>query len=106
MQKIAIISALLLASSAAVAEPHTAEALKHAEHAVTHGKAGHAPQLVEHAENALGHAKQAESAASGDAKAHVSAGVKALEESIAHGKQNHADVAAKHAACRRSGFAF
>jgi hypothetical protein len=94
---IAIIAALLFASTGAFAEEHAAEALKHAEHALSHGKAGHAPQLVDHAENALKHAQKAESAASGEAKAHVSAGIKALEESIAHGKQDHAEVAAQHA---------
>lgn len=94
---IAIIAALLFASTGAFAEEHAAEALKHAEHALSHGKAGHAPQLVDHAENALKHAQKAESVASGEAKTHVTAGIKALEEAIAHGKQDHAEVAAQHA---------
>ncbi len=51
--KAIIISALLFASAGVFAEEHAAGALKHAEHAVTHGKAGHAPVLVEHAEKAL-----------------------------------------------------
>ncbi|MDD1633906.1 MAG: metal-binding protein SmbP, partial [Methylococcaceae bacterium] len=61
--KAIIISTLLFVSTGVFAEEHAAAALKHAEKAVTHGKAGHAPVLVEHAESALEHAKKSENVA-------------------------------------------
>lgn len=100
MKKSIMLVAVLFSLSGfalAAGDNHTAEALKHAEHAVSHGSAGHAAQLVSHAENALGHAKQAEGGSAGASKDHVTAGIKALEQAIDHGNQDHADVATKHA---------
>ncbi len=90
-------SLLLLLSTSVFAEQHADEALKHANTAATHGKAGHASVLVEHAEEALKHARKSAEATQGEAKKHIDEGVKSLESAIEHGKQGHSEVATEAA---------
>lgn len=77
-------------------EPHSAQALEHAQAAATHGKAGHASVLTEHAEVSLEHATAAEQVLDGESKAHMTEGIAHLNEAIKHGKMDHADVATEH----------
>src|SRR5918996_5368287 len=65
------------------AEDHVAEALKHAEQAVTHGKMGHADVLVEHVQASLKHAEAAEKK---KANPHTKAAIKSLKSATEHGK--------------------
>lgn len=88
---------LLLLSTSVFAEDHGAIALEHADAAVIHGKAGHAPILVDHAEAALEHTLAGAIAAKGVQKTHLDAAAKELQESIDQGNLGHADVATKHA---------
>jgi hypothetical protein len=88
---------LLLLSTGVFAEEHAAAALEHANQAVIHGKAGHAPILVEHAKAALEHALAASIVAKGVPKNHMDAAAKELQESIDHGNLDHASIATKHA---------
>ncbi|MCI0654131.1 MAG: hypothetical protein L0Y38_07590 [Methylococcaceae bacterium] len=76
------------------AEDHAAEALKHAEQAVEHGKMGHADVLVQHAKEATTHAEAAQKE---KANEHMATGITHLQAAIEHGDMNHADVATKHA---------
>jgi hypothetical protein len=74
--------------------PHVAEAIKHAEGAVDHGKQGHPDALVEHAEEALMHAQAAQKEVKNP---HLDEGVHELMDAVEHGKAGHADVGTKHA---------
>lgn len=71
-------------------ETHAAEAMKHAEVAVSEGQKGTAKAVSEHAQEALKHAKMAQKA---KADPHVAEAEKALKEAIEHGNMGHADVA-------------
>ena len=72
-------------------ETHAAEAMKHAEVAVSEGqKKGTAKAVSEHAREALKHAEMAQKA---KADPHVAEAEKALKEAIEHGNMGHADVA-------------
>ncbi len=99
MKKIASISGglLLLLSTNVFAEDYAASALEHANSAVVHGKAGHAPVLVEHAKASLDQALAASIAAKGISKNHINAAAKELQESIDQGGLGQTDAATKHA---------
>jgi hypothetical protein len=99
MKKLAFACAgiLLFLSMAVFAEEHAKAALEHANQAVIHGKAGHAPILVQHAKAALEHTLAAAIIAKGLPKGHLDEAAKELQESIDHGNLGHADVATKHA---------
>lgn len=71
------------------AESHMAEALKHAEAAVTAANGKAVNGIVEHAEAAKTHAKAADE--------HLDAGITSLNDAIDHGKLKHADLAKKSA---------
>ncbi len=71
-------------------ETHAAEAMKHAEVAVSEGRKGTAKAVSEHAREALKHAEMAQKA---KADPHVAEAEKALKEAIEHGNMGHADVA-------------
>ncbi|SJM93687.1 conserved exported hypothetical protein [Crenothrix polyspora] len=70
-------------------ESHMAEALKHAEAAVTSADGKAVGAVVEHAKAAKTHADTA--------KEHLDAGVTSLNDAIDHGKMKHADLAKKSA---------
>ncbi len=99
MNKLASVCAglLLLLSTSVFAEENAASALKHANEAVIHGKAGHTPVLVEHAKAALEDALAAAIVAKGVAKNHIEAGSKELQEAIDHGTLGHVGKATAHA---------
>ncbi len=99
MKKLASVFAVLLLvlSFGVFAEEHTDAALKHAEMAVTAGKAGNAPALVNHAEKALEHALAGSIVAHGQPKNHLDAGAISLQDAIDHGNLGHADKATKSA---------
>ncbi len=102
MKKLASICAglLFLLSTSVFAEEHAAAALEHANTAVIHGKAGHAPVLVEHAKAALDHTLAASIVAKGVPKNHLDDGAKELQEAIDQGNLGHvgkATVAAEAA---------
>lgn len=82
--------------TAAVSE-HTAQALEHANAAVVHGKAGHAPVLVEHTKSALNHTLAAGLVAKGVPKTHVNAAADSFQKAIDEGELGHADTATKAA---------
>lgn len=88
---------LLLLSTSVFAEQNADSALKHANEAVTHGKAGHTPTLIEHAKAGLEDALAASIVAKGVSKNHIDAGAKELQESIDHGTMGHVGVATAHA---------
>lgn len=71
-------------------ETHAAEAMKHAEVAVSEGQKGTAKAVSEHAREALKHAEMAQKA---KADPHIAEAEKALKEAIKHGNMGHADVA-------------
>lgn len=71
------------------AESHMAEALKHAEVAVSSADGKAVNGIVEHAGAALTHAKTA--------KEHLDAGITSLNDALDHGKLKHADLAKKSA---------
>lgn len=75
-------------------DTHAAEAMKHAEAAVSEGQKGSAAAVAEHAQEALKHAEMAQKA---KADPHVAEAEKALKEAIEHGDMGHADVAGKAA---------
>jgi len=99
MKKLASIFAafLLLLSTSVFAVDHVAAALEHANQAVIHGKAGHAPTLVEHAKAALEHSLAGAIEAKGVPKTHLDAASASLQEAIDHGTLGHADLATKSA---------
>ncbi len=76
---------------------HVDQALEHANAAVVHGKAGHAPVLVEHAKSALNHTLSAGLVAKGVPKTHINAAADSLQKSIDEGELGHADTATKAA---------
>lgn len=97
---ITVIGALFYFSAQAVAadaHQHATEAIKYAEDAQFHGKAGHSKALLDHAQESLTHAKAAEKEFA-EAHQHMTESIKHLEEAIAHAKQNHAEEATKHTA--------
>jgi hypothetical protein len=97
---ITVMGALFYFSSQAIAtdaHQHTTEAIKYAENAQIHGKAGHSKALLDHAQESLTHAKAAEKE-SAEAHQHITESIKHLEEAIAHAKQDHAEEATKHTA--------
>jgi hypothetical protein len=71
--------------------------LEHANAAVVHGKAGHAPILVEHAKLALNHTLEASLVAKGVPKTHLDAAADSLQKSVDHGELGHAEPATKSA---------
>jgi len=90
-----IISLLLGVSSLTMAsdtQEHINNAIRHAEDAEIHGRAGHTNALLEHAQESLAHA-QAAYQASPETNQHWAASIKLLEEAIAQAKQDHAEVA-------------
>ncbi len=99
MRKLSLVCAglLLFLSTSVFAEEHAAEALKHANAAVTEGKAGRAPALVEHSKAAMEHALAGAIVTHGAQKNHLDEAGKELQEAIDHGNLGHADVATKHA---------
>lgn len=99
MKKLASLSAslLLLLSTSVFAENNVEDALKHANEAVVHGKAGHTPLLLEHAKAALEDTLAASIVAKGISKNHLDAGAKELQEAIDHGTMGHVGVATTHA---------
>lgn len=99
MKKLASIGAglLFLLSTSVFAEVPAAAALKHANEAVIHGKAGHTPVLLEHAKAALEDTLAASIVAKGVSKNHLDAGAKELQEAIDHGTMGHVGVATTHA---------
>jgi hypothetical protein len=79
------------------ASEHVKKALEHANTAVVHGKAGHAPVLVEHAKLALNHTLEASLVAKGVPKTHIDAAADSLQQSIDHGELGHSEPATKAA---------
>ncbi|PSJ17380.1 small metal-binding protein SmbP [Nitrosomonas supralitoralis] len=74
---------------------HTAEAIKHAETAQIHGKAGHVKTLLEYAQQSLIHAKAAENELAGSHQ-RITDSIKHLEEAIAHARQEDSEAATRH----------
>lgn len=88
---------LLVLSFGVFAEEHADAAMKHANAAVTAGKAGNAPALVNHSKQSLEHALAASLVAKGQPKTHLDAAAKSLQDAIDHGNMGHADIATKSA---------
>ena len=99
MKKLTSVFALLLLclSTAVFADEHTEKALVHADTAVVHGKAGHAPILVEHAKKALDHTLAASLVAKGPSKTHLDAAADSLQNAIDEGGLGHVEPATKSA---------
>jgi hypothetical protein len=83
------------AGQSAATYTHVKTALTHADEAVVHGKAGHAPVLVEHAKSALNHTLEASLVAKGVAKTHVDAAAEWFQKAIDEGELGHAAPATK-----------
>ena len=83
-----------IANAAEEEVDHKAEAIKHTEQAVEHGKQGHADVLVEHAQQALKHSKEGTGVRS---TYELEVASPHLRQAIEHGKQGHADIATQHA---------
>ena len=85
----------LSAQSMAAENQHVIDAIRHAETAQIHGKAGHSTALLEHAQESLIQVQAAAKALSAPSKP-IATSIKHLEEAIAHAKQDHAEVATQH----------
>lgn len=83
------------AQAIAAENQHVTDAIRHAETAQIHGKAGHSTALLEHAQESLLQAQAAAKTLPASNQS-ISASIKHLEEAIAHAKQDHAEVATQH----------
>lgn len=99
MKKLAALFAglLLCLSTTVFADEHTEKALVHADAAVVHGKAGHAPILVTHAKKALDHTLAGSIVAKGASKNHLDAASASLQKAIDEGNLGHVGDATKSA---------
>jgi hypothetical protein len=88
---------LILSTAVFAKEDHSSEALEHANAAVEHGKAGHAPVLVDHAKLALEHTLAGSLVAKGVAKNHLDAAAKSLQDAIDQGDLDQTAAATKAA---------
>ncbi|MEY3105906.1 MAG: hypothetical protein RIT35_66 [Pseudomonadota bacterium] len=99
MKKISYLLAglLLSLSNNVFAEDHLAEAIKHANAAVTEGHAGSAPKLMIHAKAAIDHSLAASIVAKSIPKNHINAASKSLQDAIDQSSINQVQSATKSA---------
>lgn len=88
----------LSAQSMAAENQHVIDAIRHAETAQIHGKAGHSTALLEHAQESLVQVQAAAKVLPASNQPIIAASIKHLEEAIAHARQDHAEVATQHTA--------
>jgi hypothetical protein len=74
---------------------HTTEAIKHAETARIHGKAGHTKTLLEYVQESLAHAKTAENELA-ISHQRIAESIKHLEKAITLADQDNSEGATKH----------